>query len=155
MSRVYSAVFSGVSVSVVQDLFELTAGSGVVVRLHEVHISQDSAETSEQLAVSIKRIMPTATSGSGGSAVTPAKLAIGDPSATSTVERNNTTQASSNDQIVTMRRHGENVLNGWHWVFTPESRIDVPPSGMIVVSLENAPSGALTMSGELIFEEIG
>lgn len=155
MGRMYSASFSGVSVSAAQDLFELAAAAGVAVVIHEVHISQDASETSEQLPFTIKRIPATVTSGSGGSTPTPRKMAPGDAAAASTVEANNTTRATSSGTIETIRRMSENILNGFHIVCTPETRIVVPPSGTIVVGLETAPGAALTMSGELIFEEIG
>lgn len=155
MGRMYSAVFSGVSVSAAQDLFELSAPSSAVVVVHGVSVTQDASETSEQLPFTIKRI-PSPTSGSGGAAVTPRELGgVGDAAAASTVEANNTSRATSGGTIETMRRRGENILSGVHWLFTPEERIVVPPSGMIVVGLEAAPGAALTMSGELIFEEIG
>jgi hypothetical protein len=155
MGRMYSAVFEGVSVSAAQDLFEITAPSTATVVIHSVSITQDASETSEQLPATIKRV-PSPTSGSGGASVTPRKLGgPGDAAAASTVERNNTTRATSGGTIETLRRRAENVLNGWHWLFTPEERIVVPPSGMVVVGLEQAPAAALTVSGELVFEELG
>ena len=156
MGRMYSAVFEGVSVSAAQDLFELLAGAAVVVAVHEVHITNDSDEVSQQLPFAVKRIPATVTSGSGGAAVTPRKLGgVQDPAATSTVERNNTSRASSTGTIEVIRRAGENVLNGYHLIFPPEQRVIVPPGGTIVVGLEAAPSGAIPLSGEIIFEEIG
>lgn len=152
--RPYSAVFEGVSVSALQDLFELTAPATASVVLLEVHITQDDSESSEQLAVQIKRVPATVTSGSGGASVTPRPLRSGDVAASATVERNNTTQATSSGTIVTLRRSGENVLSGWHWVFTPETGIWLPPSGVVVVSLPAAPAAALTMSGEIVFGEL-
>ncbi len=154
MGRMYSAVFEGVSVSVAQDLFELTAPATAVVMIHEVHITNDASETSEQVPFSVKRI-PTPTSGNG-TAVTPRKLGgVGDAAAASTVERNGTTRATSGGTIETLRRAAENLLNGYHLVLPPEERIVVPPSGMVVVGLEGAPAATTTMSGEIIFEEIG
>lgn len=153
--RIYSAVFEGISVSAVQDLFELTCGSGLLTRLMEVHITQDASETSEQLPVTIKRI-PSPTSGSGGASVTPRKIGgTGDASSGATVERNNTTRATSGGTIETLRRRGENILNGWHWDLVPENFILIPPSGMIIVGLEVAPGAALTMSGEMVWGEEG
>lgn len=152
--RMYSAAFEGVSVSVAQDFFEITAPSTMMVELHEVHITQDDNETSQQLPVRILRVTPTVTGGSGGSSATPRKLEVGSPSASSTVDVNNTTVATGGTLEV-LRRIGDNVLNGWHWVFLPETRIWIPPSGVVVVRLATAPGAALTMSGELIFNEIG
>ena len=52
-------------------------------------------------------------------------------------------------------RMGQNVLNGWHWLFTPEMRPVVPPSGRFVVRLDAAPTAALTMTVTVTFEEVG
>jgi hypothetical protein len=155
MGRVYSAVFEGVSVSAVQDFFELTAAATCVVAVHEVHITQDDGETSEQLPVHIIRVPATVTGGSGGAAVTPRKMQSGDPAATTAVERNNTTVATTTGTLEVLRRAGDNILNGWHWVFTPEARLWLAPSGVLVVRLVTAPGSALVMSGEVIFEELG
>ena len=153
--RVYTATFSGVSVAAAQDLFELTVGAAVAAKLLEVHITQDASEVSEQLPVTIKFIPATVTSGTGGASVTPRRTSRGDAAATCTVERNNTTRATSSGTIEEIRRLSENVLNGWHWVFTPETALELPPSGVVVVGLETAPGAALTMSGEIVFGEIG
>lgn len=156
MGRMFSAVFEGVTVSAAQDFFEITAPSTAVVRIHEIHITQDDNETSQQLPVRILRVPATVTSGSGGSSPTPRKLAgAGGAAAAATVEANNTTVATTSGTLETLRRQGDNVLNGWHWVFTPETRIDIPPGGTVVVRLVTAPASGIPMSGELIFEEIG
>jgi hypothetical protein len=126
----------------------------MVVCVHEIHITQDAGETSEQLPVHILRVPATVTSGNG-TAVTPRKTMSGDPAATATVERNGTTVATTSGTLEPLRRSGDNVLNGWHWVFTPETRLWLAPSGVLVVRLVTAPAASLNMSGELIFEEVG
>jgi hypothetical protein len=151
----YSAVFEAVSVSVAQDFFELTAPATAVIAVHEIHITQDAAETSEQLPVRLIRVPATVTGGSGGSTPTPRKMMTGSPAAAAVVEANNTTVATTSGTLEVLRRQGDNVLNGWHWVFTPESRLYLAPSGVLVVRLATAPGAALTMSGELIWEELG
>jgi hypothetical protein len=155
VGRVYTAAFSGVSVSAAQDFFEIVAPATAIIQLHEVHITQDAAETSEQLPVSIIRVPATVTSGSGGSSATPRKMQTGDPAAAATVEVNNTTVATTSGTLETLDRLGDNVLNGWHWVWPPESRPTIAPSGTMVVRLGTAPGSALTMSGLVKFEEIG
>jgi hypothetical protein len=155
MGRFYSATFSGVAVSAQIDLFEITAPATAAIILHEVHITQDASEVSEMLPVLIRRVNPTATSGSGGTALTPAKLQPGDAASGATVESMNTTPAASSTTLEVINRLAENVLNGWHWTFAPELRPILPPSGMMVVRLAATPAAALTMSGELLFEEIG
>ena len=154
--RVYSAVFEGVTVSVAQDFFELTAPATAAVCVREIHITQDDNETSQQLPVKLIRVPATVTSGSGGSAPTPRKMENGSPAAAATVEANNTTVATTSGTLEILRRIGDNVLNGWHWVFLPETMLWLAPSGVLVVRLVTAPSpSALTMSGEIVWEEIG
>ena len=156
MGRMYSASFTIASAAATIDFVEIVAPATAVVVIHEIHITQDTLETSEQLPASILRVPATATSGSGGSSVTPRKIGgVLDAAAASTVESGNTTVATTSGTLETIRRLAENILNGWHWVFTPETRIVVPPSGMVVVRLLTAPTAALAVSGELIFEEIG
>lgn len=154
MGRMYSAVFEGISVSAVQDLFELLPATNKPCVIHEIHISQDSGETSEQLPVRVRRLPATVTSGSGGASVTPTPLNSADAAAGAVVERNNTTQATTNGTAVTLRRRGDNVLAGWSWVFTPEARPVIKQGEALIVELPTAPGSALTMSGELIFEEL-
>ena len=149
MGRMYSVPFSGITVSAAQDLIRVSAPSTAVVVVHSVSITQDTDETSQQLPFQIHR---ASTDGSGGSAVTPTPLLVGDPAFAGTAARNNTTRATAG---VVIRRRSENLLNGVHWVFTPEERIVIPPSGRVVVGLETAPAAGLPFSGEMIIEEIG
>jgi hypothetical protein len=46
-------------------------------------------------------------------------------------------------------------LNGFHYIPTPESRIDLSPSQRLTVELLTTPLDSITMSGTIIFEEIG
>jgi hypothetical protein len=138
-----------ISVSVAQDLFEINAPSDLVVVLLEVHITQDASETSEQLPFQVHNASGT---GSGGASVTPTPLHKGDAASTAVVERNNTTRSTEGTIFL---RQSENILNGLHLVFTPESWIYISPSTHIVVGLEAAPGAALTMSGYCVIGEIG
>ena len=149
MGRMYAAIVDAISVSAVQDILEIVAPATAIVVLHEVHVTQDASETSEQLPFQIHR---ASTSGSGGAALTPVLLDLGSTAFGGTCERNNTSRGTEGDILW---RQSENILNGLHIVFTPESRPIVPPSGRIVVGLESAPGAALTLSAVAIFEEIG
>ena len=152
MGLMYSAVFEEVAVTAVQDLFEIVAASDAVVIIHGIWLSQSSDagdSESEQLNVLIHR---GSTSGSGGSTPTPRPLEVGFPAAGSTVEANNTTQSTEGNQIFA---DSFNVMAGWQWIPTPEMRPVLSPSGRLIVELQTAPADSLTMSGTLIFEEIG
>lgn len=155
MVRVYSVVFEGVAVSAVQDLFNLQPATNKPCIIHEVHIMQDAGEVSEQLPVRIRRLPATVTNGTGGSTPTPRQMVSSDPAAGATVRANDaTTRATSSGTAVTLRRASDNVLNGWHWVFTPECRPIFIAGEAMIVGLETAPAASLTMSGEVVFEEI-
>lgn len=154
--NMYSAVFEAVAVSAAQDLFALTPSTRSVV-VHRVEVGQDASETSEVLPIRLRRGIG-ATAGSGGSAVTPARLR---PPGTGTaatcgVVRNNTTEATAGGgSLTTVLRRSFNAVTGFVSDPAPEQRIVVNPGETLVVNLPTAPGAALTMYGEIVFEEIG
>jgi hypothetical protein len=149
IGHLYSAAFEEVSVSAIQDLFELNAPSNAVVVLHGLHITQSSDIGFEQLNVLIHR---GATSGSGGSSITARPLEAGDGSFNGSVEANNTTQSTEGTIL-----HSQcfSIQGGCDWDFLPECRPVISPSGRLIIELQTAPADALTMSGTIYFEEIG
>lgn len=152
MGRMYACVFEKVSVSAAQDLFEVVAAADKVVIIHALYLSQDSDDAtseSEMLNILVHR---ASTSGSGGSSVTPSPLDPGDAAFGGTCEANNTTQGTEGTFL-----HSDcfNVLSGYAWIPTPESRPVLGGQDRVVVELQDAPTDALTMSGTLIIEEIG
>lgn len=149
MGRMYSATFEEVSVTAVQDLFEINAPSDAVVVVHSLVLSQSSDTDSEQLNILVHR---GSTSGSGGSTPTASPLAVGDAAFGGTVEVNNTSQSTEG---VILHSDCWNVLNGYVWIPTPECRPVISPSGRLIIELQTAPADALTMSGTVYFEEIG
>lgn len=152
MGRRYSAVFDGVAVTAVQDFFRVSAPSDAIVVIHSVSISQGS-DAGDAESEMLRMIMHRgSTDGGGGSTPTPSPLNSGDAAFGGTVGANNTTQ--STDGAV-LRAESFNVLAGYLWQPTPEERPVVSPSGRFVVALETAPTDSLTMSGTIIFEEVG
>lgn len=154
MRGMYSAVFAGVSVSVAQDLFELTASADTPIIIHRIEIGQDTDETSQQSVIKLTRSTSGSTSGSGGSTATPVKLGgTGDVAADTVVEINNTT-ALSGGTSVQIGRRSFNWLNGFVFAPTPEERPTISCGERFTVNLPTAPSSALTVSGEIVFEEM-
>lgn len=150
MGQMYSASFSAVAVSAAQDLFEILAPSTGIVRIHEVRISQITKTTSEMLRLTIQR---NSGSGSGGSTPTKYPLEVGMAAAEATIEANNTSRAAGATILVNMMW---NVVNGEYvYLPIPEDRITISPSGYATVGLETAPAASMTMSGTIIWEEIG
>lgn len=153
MGRRYTAALDALSVSAVCELFNVIAPADAVVAIHEVLITQDAGETSEQLPV---RIFRTATDQSAkGSANTPAPLEVGDAAFGGTVRTNVLTAETFATETTMLFCQSQNVLNGWHWLWTPETRPILSPSGKLCIKLDAAPAAALTFSGYVVFEEIG
>lgn len=155
MGRLYTATFSGVSVSAQQDFFELVAPADAIVVVHQLEITQssevgDAAE--EGLALLVKS--GATVSGSGGSTVTPAPNELGDAAFGGTCEANNTTKANTGT-IVTHYAWAWNVRAEFVRIFTPETRLVLSPSRRLTIELATTPADALTVSGTLVFEEIG
>jgi hypothetical protein len=149
MGRMFSALVDGVSVSLAKDLLKLTAPSTGVVTVHEVVVTQEASEVSEQLAFQLQR-----SSASGaGPAVTPERLNLGDATFAGTILGNLTA-----DTLISgapLYRKSENILNGWFYLPTPEARIVVPAAGIFVVRLDEAPAAPLTLTLCMIFESNG
>lgn len=155
LGMMYTAQFSGVSVSAQQDFFELVAPSDAVVIVHQLVLSQSSEvgdAQEEGLLVQLKR--GATTSGSGGTTVTPVPLQAGFSAAGSTCEANNTTK-SKDGTIVTLHSEAWNVRAPFVWLPPPEGRIVLSPSARFAVELGTTPNDAITMSGTLYFEEYG
>jgi hypothetical protein len=152
MGRVYTITFEEVAVTAVQDLFEVVAAADSVVIIHELRLSQssDAGDTeSEQLQILMHR---GSTSGSGGTAPTPSPIEVGDSAFGGTAEVNNTSQSTEG----TILGGGAwNVMAGEQFLWTPETRLVLSPSGRFIVELQTAPDDSLTMTGTLTVEEIG
>lgn len=140
--------------SAAQDLFELVAPSTAIIVIHEIKIGQSSDfgdAQAELLRITLTR--GHTVSGSGGT--TPAKnpLDPNDAAAGATLEANNTTVANTSG--VDIHADTFNVAVGWQYVPTPECRPVLAPSQRFTVRLPAAPADALSMSGTIIWEEIG
>jgi len=148
----YAAVFDGISVDAIADLFYLKPPSTRAVIIHEIRITQETSETSETLPLKLFR---TATDNSAqGTGNTPATLGA-DGTVASTV-RTLITGANLSAETTLLRVESENVLGGWHYLPTPENRIHIVPGGNgFAVKLKTAPAAALTLDGVMVFEEVG
>jgi hypothetical protein len=155
MSRIYTAQFTDVAVTAIQDLFEIVAPADSIVAIHDVHFSQrsDVGDAAEEI-LNIQLTSGHTTSGSGGSAVTPVPAELQDSAFGGTCEANNTTQALSGT-IVTHYSWNWNIRVGFDKVWTPETRPIIAPSRRACFELPVAPADAITMSGSITFSEIG
>jgi hypothetical protein len=155
MGMMYVATFSEIAVTAIQDIFEIVAPSDAVVVIHSIYLGQSTEEGDAQDEMLPLQLTKGYTvSGSGGASVTPTPLESGFPAAGSTVERNNTTQANTGTPVELLA-DAFNVRAGWQYRPTPEERIVLSPSQRLVLELPVAPTDSITLSGSLIFEEIG
>ncbi len=153
MGRMYYAVIEAVSVSAICEIFAVKSASTKATRLHELSLTQDTSETSEQLPLGIYR---TATDQSAkGTGVTPSPVGVGDAAFAGVVRTNILTADTFATLGAPLWRDSQNLLAGWHFLPKEQGIIDIPPSGLIVVKLPTAPSGATSFSGYLLLEEIG
>lgn len=159
MGRIYTATFKSTAVTAAQDLFEIAAPTDAVVVVHAWHVSQstetgDAAE--EMLILTCNRGVGSVTSGSGGATVTPQPIEDGDTGFGGTVERNNTTiMAAGTGTLEELEVHVWNIRVPFSMVYTPETRPKISPGNRWTLELESTPADSITMSGTVIFEEIG
>ncbi len=149
---VFVATFSAVAVSAAQDVFEIVAPSNKRVRIYEVVLGQysDAGDAAAEI-LSVTMVRGYTTSGTDGSSVTPVNISgISSESATSTVERNNTTVASGGTAAV-VRAEAWNIQGPYFMI--GDNNLVLEASQRLVVRI-TAPADELTMNGTLIFEEI-
>lgn len=155
--EMYRAAFSAVAVTAAQDFFEVTAPADAAIVIHSVKLSQstDAGDAeAEMLEVELHRREGAFTSGSGGSSITPEPRNTGGAAAGATVEANNTTEATGGTLAV-LEAEAFNVQIGYLFQPTPEERIVVSPTDAFIVNLPTAPADSITVSGVVVFEEIG
>ncbi len=152
--RVYTTGFANVSVSAVQDLIALYAGASGAFELHEFVLGQITATTVGNLRFRLRRLPATVTAGSVGSAGTINRARSGDAAATVTSRVNDTTQATTSGTAVDIRPDVYNPINGYQYLPAPEDRPACNPSEAMVISLDQAPGSAETMSATATFAEL-
>ncbi len=153
MGRMYAGVLDAQSVSTAVDLVYLKAAADLIIVVHEIIVSQDTSETSQQLPLQILR----RTTDNSGGATTPAPSVINpsDTAFSSTWETYDGSWAGTGSAGDILWRASQNVLNGWHYLPTPELRPILSPGGRIAVALETNPASALIFTVTMYFEEIG
>lgn len=153
-TRPYSVSFNNVTVTAIQDLIALYCGANMAVELHGLDIGQITGITVQNLRISVKRLPATVTTGSGGSATTPQKVMRGDAAATATARANDTVQATTSGTASTLLSDVFNTVNGYQFFWPPDDRPTFGLSEAAIVSLDQAPSSGLAMSGTLWLAEL-
>lgn len=149
--RKYTVGVTALSVNAEVDLIAITAASTCAVCVTRAAITQGGNVTSEQNLAVISRASTNNTT--GATALTPRPFEVGDPVAASTVYSvpNVLNTLTGNP----LEHEGFNWVSGYLWVPAPEERIWIPPSGVLVLRLANAPSAAKTVDALINFIELG
>lgn len=157
MGRIYTAIIDALAVAAIEEIFFICAPTDACVVIHEIVITQDTSELSEQLPLNIFR---TATDQAAkGAACTPAPHQVGDAAFGGVVRTGIVAADTLATETTPLLRISQNQLNGWHYLPTPETRIVLGPTAgvasRLVVKIDVAPSASINISGFITLEEIG
>lgn len=154
--RLYTTGFQGVSVTAVQDLINVIAGSSKIFGVHSVNIGQITQTTVGNLRLRLRYLPVTVSNGTGGGAGVVKPYVPGDVAATVTSRINDaSTQATSSGTAVDLWDDVFNPINGFLWVPpVPGRPYIIGLSGAFIVSLDTAPASAMTVSGSVTLEEL-
>lgn len=160
MGRIYTVSYTGTITNAGgnSDLIEILPADDKPVKLRGLLLSQisevgDSAE--EGLQISIQRLPATVTSGSGGSAVTPAPMDSADAAAGAACECNNTTVATTSSTAVPLAYIGWNERNSPYEMWFPDDRFcpKVKQGEALVVRMDTTPADDFTGNFTFWIEE--
>jgi len=151
--RMYNQVVDALSVAAVCEIMFFKVPTTMVGVIHEIKVTQDTLETSEQQPLNI---FQTATDQSAkGAAGTISKIQDGDAAHGGTARQNILTGETFATETKMIWRESQNQLNGWSYVPVESARPILPPGGMIVVKIDVAPGATTFYSAVMTFELIG
>lgn len=154
--NIFAVTFAAVSISAIQDLFELTPADDKPLEIVGLFLSQtgvgDVGDAQEEL-LRIQIIRGHTTGGSGGTTPTPVPVKRLAAAAGFAAEVNNTTIASAGT-AVTIHEDAFNVRSGYANWWPDGTEPDASQANTtIVVRLPAAPADAITISGTLYVRE--
>lgn len=151
--RMYSATFSN-AVTAQQDLWMIAPATNIPIKIHALFISQTSEPTTEEEQLRIAVIRGNATVGTGGAAVTPVPVNPGDPAATATVRRGDTTVASAGTPV-TLHEEAMNIRIGYPLILPPEMQWGCSAAQTrICVRLLTTPADSITMLSTIYYRAL-
>ncbi len=160
MGRIYTVSYQGTITAAVgdSDLLEISPASNKPVKLRGMVLSQISEVSDAQeegLRISVIRLPATVTSGSGGSAVTPAPMDSADAAAGAACECGNTTVATTSGTSVTLAELGWNIRNSPFDFWFPDDRFcpKAKNGEALAVRMQTTPGDDFTGQFTFIIEE--
>lgn len=153
----YTVTVSSVSVSALQDLWEGLVPADAVVIPIEMRFGQvsDFGDAEAEIrSVTLKRITGAPTSGTGGTTPTPAKHETQFAASGMTWEANNTTQLSGGTSV-SLNTYPVNFHLPEVVIPLAEGRYVFSPSERMLVTLDAAPTDAVTWTQSITYIEVG
>lgn len=156
MGRIYNLPIARTATTVAVDLAEILTAATHICWIHAIELTQSSdVKDAEEEMLQLAWKSGQTTSGSGGNTgVTPVPVLIGDAAHGMTVETFNTTKATAGT-IVTHKVWDWNVRIPFLYIFTPETRLFIPPSTRATLELVAAPADSITIGGNICLEVVG
>lgn len=160
MGRIYTVSYQGTLTNTGgdSDLLEILPADDKPVKLRGMKLGQttelgDAAE--ESLRISIMRLPATVTSGSGGSAPTPAPMDSADSAAGFAAECNNTTIATTSGSAITLEEFAWNIRNSPFETWWPDERFapKAKQGEALIVRSQSTPADDISITITFYLEE--
>lgn len=160
MGRIYPVTFEEVTVTALQDLFEIYFGASIFKAVRVLRQWLECSDTTLPAATILpirSRILPSAvTNGTGGTSANIGKSDTGDSNASFTAKANNTTKATTTGTPTIEYEGGMHIYQGHEWMFTRPPIIIGGAGASFVFELLAVPASfSVKMSGGLEVEEMG
>lgn len=158
--RLYTVVFTAVSIAAQQEFFYIKPAADKPCVLEGLYIANVGAQAVEGDAkedfwrVEVVYLPATVTVGSGGTAPTPNPVYPNDAAAGFTARVNDTTKASTSGTALTKHADGLNNRIPYIYLPVPEHRFPVANAAAMVVRLNTTPTNAVTMNGTAYVREL-
>jgi hypothetical protein len=152
---IYTASFENVSITAAaQDIWELVAAAGVSVVVHWWKLTLQPTITSgvaqdERMRL---QIVERSTTGTGGSAVTPAGANPRLTTAAATTCTRTVTTPGTIGEVYWADR--VSIIVPWELIWTPDTRKPIQGGGRLCLNLAASLSGAFNASSTVCFEEV-
>ena len=156
MGRMYNLPLVRTAITVAVDFAEILTAATHICVIHAIELTQSTEiQDAQEEQIQLAWKSGQTTSGSGGNTgVTPIPVLLGDAAHGMTVETFNTTKATAGT-IVTHKIWDWNLRVPFEKIFTPETRLIIPPSTRATLELVAAPTDSVTFGGQIVLEVIG
>ena len=152
MGRMYSVRMPSIAVTAAQDLIRIAAGTNNSIIIHSAKFTQKTEEGDAEAEMLSVQIKIGAAVGSGGTTQTPESINSGSQASDAAARKNDDTPGTGGTIV---DEEDFNVQIGYFHKPTPEERIEVPGGGSVTFNLTDNPADSITMSGTVLFEEVG